>query len=75
MSEKLKFSLLICFFFLLMIISICLIIKLWNRYSTFSNGTYKNAGQKLIFEIFFSKEEPNGIFNICGRIKKIYTKE
>ena len=57
MSEKLKFSLLICFFFLLMIISICLIIKRWNRYSTFSNGTYKNAGQKLIFEIFFSKEE------------------
>ena len=57
MSEKLKFSLLICFFFLLMIISICLIIKLWNRYSTFSNGTYKNVGQKLIFEIFFSKEE------------------
>ena len=45
------------FFFLLMIISICLIIKRWNRYSTFSNGTYKNAGQKLIFEIFFSKEE------------------
>ena len=40
-----------------MIISICLIIKRWNRYSTFSNGTYKNAGQKLIFEIFFSKEE------------------
>ena len=35
----------------------CLIIKRWNRYSTFSNGTYKNAGQKLIFEIFFSKEE------------------
>ena len=31
--------------------------KRWNRYSTFSNGTYKNAGQKLIFEIFFSKEE------------------
>ena len=57
MSEKLKFSLLICFFFLLMIISICIIMKRWNRYSTFSNGTYKNAGQKLIFEIFFSKEE------------------
>ena len=57
MSEKLKFSLLICFFFLLMIISICIIMKRWNRYSTFSNGTYKNVGQKLIFEIFFSKEE------------------
>lgn len=57
MSGKLKFSLLICLFFLLMIISIYLIMKRWNRYSTFSNGTYKNGGQKLIFELFFSKEE------------------
>lgn len=23
----------------------------------------------------YKKEEPNGIFNICGRIKKTYTKE
>ena len=57
MSEKLKISLLICFFFLLMIISICIIMKRWNRYSTFSNGTYKNAGQKLIFEILFGSEQ------------------
>ena len=57
MSEKLKFSLLICFFFLLMIISICLIIKRWNRYSTFSNGTYKNAGQNLIFKTELSQNE------------------
>lgn len=57
MSEKIDFILFLCFFCVMLIMSIYFIMKRWNRYTIFSNGTYKNVGQKLIFELFFSKEE------------------
>lgn len=57
MSKTIDFILFLCFFCIMLIISIYLIMKRWNRYTVYSNGTYQNGGQKLIFELFFSKEE------------------
>ena len=39
------------FFCVLAISSIWIIVMRWKRYMKYSNGTYKNAGQDLIFPI------------------------
>lgn len=38
------------FFCVLAISSIWIIVMRWKRYMKYSNGTYKNAGQNLIFK-------------------------
>ena len=45
------------FFCVLAISSIWIIVMRWKRYMKYSNGTYKNAGQNLIFKTELSQNE------------------
>lgn len=45
------------FFCVLAISSIWIIVMCWKRYMKYSNGTYKNAGQNLIFKTELSQNE------------------
>ena len=38
------------FFCIATVCSIMIIVMRWKRYMKYSNGTYKNAGQDLIFQ-------------------------
>ena len=49
--------LLYIFFCVLAISSIWIIVMRWKRYMKYSNGTYKNAGQNLIFKTELSQNE------------------
>lgn len=44
-------------FCILVISSIWIIVMRWKRYMKYSNGTYKNAGQDLIFKTDLSQNE------------------
>lgn len=45
------------FFGILAISSIWIIVARWKRYMKYSNGTYRNAGQNLIFKTELSQNE------------------
>lgn len=45
------------FFCILLISSVIIIVTRWKRYTKYSNGTYINAGQNLIFETEMSQSE------------------
>ena len=45
------------FFAFLTVGSVLIIMRRWKRYMKYSNGTYQNAGQKLIFKTELSVTE------------------
>lgn len=45
------------FFCIATVCSIMIIVMRWTRYMKYSNGTYKNAGQDLIFQTEMPQDE------------------
>ena len=45
------------FFCILAVCSVLIIVMRWKRYVKYSNGTYKNVGQDLIFRTELSRDE------------------
>ena len=45
------------FFCIMLISSVIIIVTRWKRYMKYSNGTYINAGQNLIFKTEMSQSE------------------
>ena len=45
------------FFCILAVSSVLIIVMRWKRYVKYSNGTYENAGQDLIFRTELSQDE------------------
>ena len=45
------------FFCIMLISSVIIIVTRWKRYTKYSNGTYINAGQNLIFKTEMSQSE------------------